>query len=566
MAELSQAVPHAFLAGAGFAARPWAASEHSSIVPIRHSEDAQQLAVEAAAQSEERFRQLAESVNEVFWIYEPERARFAYVSPAYEREWVRSAKALYADSQQWLEPVHPDDRESLEKAFSGLADGTGYAIEYRASFPGADERWIAERTVAVATRGVRPSRFAGVSQDITVRKKAYLELLRTDRRKDEFLATLAHELRNPLGPIRSAAAVLARQHAGAPTVAQKAVSIIERQVSHLTRLVDDLLDVSRINHGKVRMRCEAVRLEEVIDAAVESNRLLAETGAMRLRVELPECDVWVLGDAVRLTQVFGNLLHNAIKFSAVGGIIEIRARLDEGGEQVSVSVRDEGAGMASDLIDSLFDIFMQEQRSLSDGNDGLGIGLSVVRKLTEMHGGKVSAQSGGVGKGSEFMVTLPTTHAPQPIAASPVVARARTIRRILVVDDNRDAAETLQVLLAMEGHSVSIAASGGSALEQAARLKPDAIILDIGLPDMLGHDVARRIRAESGVPAPLFVALTGTARARDCSQVLEAGFDHYLVKPADPAMLMRILSAADSAVHVSATAQTSSTQEASFAR
>lgn len=379
-------------------------------------------ALRATAQSEPWFFQLADSMSDVFWIYEPRSARFLHVSSAYEREWMRSADALYADPRQWFGPAHDDDRQSLRAA---LASGDGYAIEYRATLPSGEERWIAERACPVASESGHPSRIAGVSQDITARKGVELALRRSDRRRGNLLAMVAHELRNPLGPIRSAAAVLARLHADGPANERKAVAIIERQVHHLTRLVDDLLDVARIDHGKLRLDSERVRLNEVVVAAVDANRALAEKSRLHLELRLPRNEVWVLGDPVRLTQVFSNLLHNATKFSVAGGLIEISVRAGESDRQVAVHVRDEGIGIAADVVDSIFDLFTQDEQPAARDCGGLGIGLSVVRSLTELHGGKVLVHSDGIGKGSEFVVTLPTSDAPplSLVSARPEVHR-----------------------------------------------------------------------------------------------------------------------------------------------
>ena len=489
-------------------------------------------------------RQLAEMSGEVLWVYEPHARRFGVVSPASERRWRRSPQALYADPAAWLEPVHPEDRELLREAFDGLAAGTGFALEYRTFLPSGEERWIAESTLPIAFPPAGPLRIAGVSRDITGRRSDYLALLAAGRRKDEFLATLAHELRNPLAPIRSAAAVLARQRAGAAPIEREAIAVIDRQVGHLTRLVDDLLDASRISHGKLRLVADVVRLAAVIEAAADANRALVRAGGAHLRVSLPEHDVWIAGDAVRLTQVFSNLLHNAAKFSRAGGIVELSARPSEDGTQVAVTVRDEGAGIAPAQIDSIFDLFTQGEQTLASDRTGLGIGLSVVRRITELHGGSVSVRSGGIAQGSEFVVTLPTTPAPPPAKAAPVARRvAPARRRVLLVDDNRDAALSLQALLELEGHRVTLAFTGRAALDEAARLEADVVILDIGLPDLSGYDVARSLRAERGPLAPLLIALTGYGREQDARRVREAGFDHHLVKPADPQLLLEILAA-----------------------
>jgi PAS domain S-box-containing protein len=246
-----------------------------ALLRILNAENAQRLALQEMTEREERFRQLVESMSDVFWIYEPQGTRFLYVSPAYEREWMRSAKALYADPRKWLSAVHSDDRQLLQDAFDHLDSGDSYALEYRVTTTSGEERWISERAFPVASQSGHMPRIAGVSQDVTARKKADLELFRADRRKGEFLAMLAHELRSPLEPIRSAATLLARRHVDGPVIEQKAISVIERHVAYLTRLVDDLLDVARTDYGKIRLGSEVVRLGEVIEAAIDANRTLA---------------------------------------------------------------------------------------------------------------------------------------------------------------------------------------------------------------------------------------------------------------------------------------------------
>jgi len=520
---------------------PWARFARA-VQPAQRAQD--------VPSDEQRLRQLAELADDVYWLYEPHPGRFVYVNPAYERQRLRSASALYADREQWLESVHRDDRALLRDAFDGLASGADFALEYRTTLPGGKECWIAEKTLSIGGGAGQSWRVAGVSQDITARRSAYLDLLRCARRKDEFLATLAHELRNPLAPIRSAAAFLARRGSDGPAVERQAIAVVERQVEHLTRLVDDVLDASRIRHGKMRLRVETVRLGDAIDAALEVHRALAESSRTRLSVRAPDHDVWIDGDRLRLTQVFGNLLHNAGKFSADGGVVTLGVRPSADGRQVAISVRDEGIGIAPERIDSIFELFAQDAPALARGGSGLGIGLSVVRRLTELHGGSVSVRSGGLGKGSEFVVTLPTTQAP-PCASAPAAPAAparqapSAARQILIVDDNRDAAESLQMLLELDGHSVAIACSGRSALEKAARLAPEIVLLDIGLPDIGGCEVARALRADAGLAQPLLVAITGRARGQDLKDLRAAGFDRHLVKPVDPLALSQIVWAGD---------------------
>ena len=360
--------------------------------------------------SEAAFRQLAHTLNDVFWIYEPHCARFSYVSPAYERDWMRNAEALYADASEWLAPVHEADRSLVQASFERLAAGEEYAIEYRATTPSGSVRWISETAVRGAEVSGQPLRFAGVSHDITARKDAEIALHRSNRRKDEFLAMLSHELRSPLQPIRSAAALLALQHRDTPQV-DKAVAVIERQVEHMTRLIEDLLDVSRISHGKIQLRSNRVRLGDVIEAAIETNRALIEANRLHVHVNAPPNALWLHGDSVRLTQVFNNLLHNAAKFSDAGGTVEIDVQSSERDQHVTVSIRDKGVGISPDQIHSVFELFTQEKHPLARDFGGLGIGLSVVRSLVDLHGGQVSVRSDGTGKGSEFVVTLPSANA-----------------------------------------------------------------------------------------------------------------------------------------------------------
>lgn len=375
---------------------------------------------------EARFVQIANTLPDVFWIYEPLSGRFLYVSPAYECEWQASASALYADAQAWLALVHEDDRPLLQRAFDRLADGYGYSIEYRVKTRSLSLRWIEECVLPVANGRGLPLQFAGVSRDITARKNEQLALHRSQRSHDELLATVSHELRSPLQPIRLAAALLAQLHVNGPEIESKAISVIERQVRQLSRLVEDLLDDARLTHGKIRLVPELVCLGEVLEAAIDANRTLIETNRLRLQLKAPSESVWLRGDAVRLTQVFSNLLHNAAKFSVAGGTVVIRVDACQADRPVAVSVRDDGIGIAPELIGSVFELFTQQNPSLAPDHGGLGIGLSVVRGLVELHGGTVTAHSAGIGTGSEFIVTLPsaTTMAPRGSAPKALLAKA----------------------------------------------------------------------------------------------------------------------------------------------
>ena len=490
--------------------------------------------------STEPFHQLAATLTDVLWVYEPHSDRFLYVSPAYERDWLRNAGALYADSQQWLRTVHAEDQHLLQASFAQLGLGEGYDLEYRTTLCSGAQRWIAEKALLVVGHTGPWPRFAGVSHDITSRKLEQLELIRSSRAQNEFLAMLSHELRNPLQPIRSAAALLALQRADGSAAERGAISIIERQVNHIARLVDDLLDVSRINVGKLRLQSDAIRIGEVIESAVDVNQVMIDTKRLCVRHKGPTGPVWVQGDTVRLTQVFSNLLHNAAKFSRADGVIEIGVRPDYNNGEVAISIRDEGMGIAPALIGSVFDLYVQHEQSPANDHGGLGIGLSVVRSLVELHGGRVSVYSDGLGRGCEFVVTLPAADGP----AVAEIAPARAIKRsVLLVDDSCDSAESMQALLEAEGHAVVLAFTGQSALDEVARAQPDVVILDLDLPDINGCEVARRLRMHTRGTATLLFALTGSDGEQERQAVRDAGFDQHFVKPANAASLIQALSA-----------------------
>ncbi|EZP36791.1 autoinducer 2 sensor kinase/phosphatase LuxQ [Janthinobacterium sp. HH104] len=352
-----------------------------------------------------------------------------------------------------------------------------------------------------------------------------------DRRKDEFLATLAHELRNPLGPIRTALALLCKLDPVVPAVQDNARRTIGRHTDHLVRLVDDLLDVSRISQGKISLQWESVSLASVIRSALETSSHSVEARGHALDVNLPKEELWVCGDAVRLSQIVANLLLNAAKFTAPGGRIAITAVRES--DNVRISLSDNGIGIAAASIDSIFGLFEQSGHSPDRVQDGLGIGLSLVRNLVTLHGGQVSVHSPGVGLGSTFEVILPLdANLPQPAAPAPEAATGGS-QRILVVDDNCDAADTLAELLEMYGHTVRTAYTGTQATERTLEFKPDIVFLDIGLPDMSGYDVAVKMRQ---LPIPqqfLLVALTGYGQEHDRQAALASGFNEHFAKPVD---------------------------------
>jgi signal transduction histidine kinase/ActR/RegA family two-component response regulator len=384
--------------------------------------------------------------------------------------------------------------------------------------------------------------------DITGRKRSgeqsqkyVAQLADADRRKSEFLAMLAHELRNPLATIRAGLQV--QRLAGTdPQTADSVTRLMERQVGHLVRLVDDLMDVNRISQGKVQLRLARVELATVVHAAVETARSLIERMGHELILSVPPEPIWLHADPLRLAQVVGNLLNNAAKFTENGGSIRLTVALQ--GEEAEIRVRDNGAGIGADQLPLVFDMFMQVAQPVERPGPGLGIGLALVKNLVEMHGGTVAANSAGVGLGSEFVVRLPITHEaarPQPTVPPHESLRTTPARRVLVVDDNQDAVESLAMLLKLSGHDTHIAHDGLEAVEKAALLNPDIILLDIGLPKINGFEAARRIRKQSPGNRPALVALTGWGQDADRQKSREAGFDAHVVKPVDADVLANLL-------------------------
>ena len=385
-----------------------------------------------------------------------------------------------------------------------------------------------------------------VVTDLTDRKN-YLQLREKSRRKDEFLAMLAHELRNPLAPIRNAVTLLNFVSSPDERLAY-AREVIDRQVHHLAHLVDDLLDMSRISLGKVKLQLERIELGEVVRRAIETSQPLIEARRHNLHVSVPNDGLEVLVDPTRMAQVISNLLLNAAKYTEENGEIWISA--ERSGDRIAIHVRDNGIGITPQLLPRVFELFTQGDRSLARSEGGLGIGLSLVRLLVGMHGGTVEAQSGGAGKGSEFIVRL--SAAPRDYA--PVLAIATKTRRfdqkhccrILVVDDNVDGAKSLAVLLRVMGNEVTVAHSGPEALETARRQNPQVFLLDIGLPGMSGHELAQQLRSINGFDKSLMIAMTGYGQDEDRARSLQSGFDHHLVKPIDVSALTTLISEATS--------------------
>ena len=448
----------------------------------------------------------------------------------------------------------PEDRARVMEEFFPRVLADGHAeleIRFRHFKTGA-ARWMAYKVLALRDDTGRPTAFATVSQDITERKRLEDDLRRlaadlsdADRRKDEFLATLAHELRNPLAPIGNMLEVMKRADGDGDTLA-RARDTMERQLAQMVRLVDDLLDLNRITHNRLELRTGPVLLATLIAQAVEASRPLIDKAGHQLRIELPDEPIHLHADPARLTQVFANLLNNSSKYTPPGGTIAVSARRD--GDDVVVTVRDDGLGIPRDKLDSVFDMFMQVDRSVEKSQGGLGIGLTLVKRLVEMHGGTIAVRSEGEGRGSEFEVRLPMLLEPlAETARAPAAEPPARSRRILVVDDNSDSAVSLAMLLEITGNETHTAHDGVEALAAIEQHRPDVVLLDIGLPKLSGHEVCRQVREQAWGKDITIIALTGWGQDDDRRKSREAGFDGHLVKPVDYAALTELLNSLSAA-------------------
>jgi PAS domain S-box-containing protein len=510
----------------------------------------------AQRESEERFRQLADRLHDVFWIHELDGPRVAYVSPAYEAIWGRSCRSLLDSPLSHLEAVHPDDRAQADRARRDLEGGEATANEYRVIRPDGTVRWVWDRGFPIRDTTGRVVRLVGIAEDITERKRAEQALHEADRRKDEFLAMLGHELRNPLAPIRSSLEMM-RHSISAGGDWEEEYEVMARQLSNLTRLVDDLLDVSRISHGMIELRREEVELSPLLHRVVKLVRPRFDEQRLVFEVSLPAAPIRLVADPTRLEQILWNLLSNAAKYTEAGGRVWLMAESQD--DQVLLRVRDTGIGISAEMLPRVFESFVQERRDHQRSRGGLGIGLSLVKALVELHGGRITAQSEGPGRGSEFLVSLPILkEAPRRRAGPPAAGRTRpaagtTRRRILVVDDNTEAALSLaKILSRIHDQEVRVAHDGPSALDTAKAFLPEAVVLDIEMPDMDGHEVARRLRRRPELEGVVLIALTGWGQEEDRRQSKEAGFDHHLAKPVESDVLLQLITAPRAVVQIPA--------------
>jgi PAS domain S-box-containing protein len=497
---------------------------------------ARRAAERAVRDSEERFRRIVETAHEGIWLVDADgRTLFA-------NDRMAALLGLTPDelaTRPVAEFCFDDDLPIARDHLAANLDGHAQQFDFRFRRADGSELLVLASTSPIADPSGRVIAALGMFSDITERKRAEAALLDADRRKDDFLAMLGHELRNPLGPIRNAVEVL-RLRGPADPLLEEARGMIDRQVGHMARLVDDLLDATRIGRGRILLRREPCDLAALLRRTAEDYRSVLEASGLRLDVHAPPNPVWVDGDPTRLAQMIGNLVHNAHKFTDPGGAVAV-SLADEDAHAV-VRVRDTGIGIEPDVLPRLFDVFAQADRSLDRSRGGLGLGLAVVRGLAELHGGSVSARSDGPGRGAEFTLRLPLGTPPSTPRHAPAPEAHPARRHILVIEDNPDAAESARLLLSLAGHDVAVAHDGAEGLQLARQLPPDVVLCDIGLPAGLsGYDVARALRADPRLASAFLIALTGYGRDEDQRHAREAGFDLHLTKPVDFDALRRAL-------------------------
>lgn len=488
--------------------------------------------------SEERLRLAQAAAGMGAWEFDHQTQRAIWspeMYPLYGLEPSASAPSI----AQIGDMLHPDDQPGMIAEFEAAERRGGeFTTEYRVIRPDGKVVWLASKGYVDTDATGKPTSARGINYDITSRKESELRLKEADRRKDEFLATLAHELRNPLAPIRTGLEVMKAAPPDSP-MAGEAREMMERQLSHMVRLIDDLLDVSRVSFGKVELRRARLRLAEVVELALESGRAAIEAAGHQLEVSMPRRTLWLDGDLTRLAQVLSNLLNNAARYTPSGGRVHLRA-LDKG-DWVTLEVEDTGIGIEAGELPHVFEMFSQASTSRGRNLGGLGIGLALAKRMVDLHGGSIWARSAGQGKGSTFSVRLPLVLPPEATDDADAGGTPHGLRPldVLVVDDNADAAKVLGLLVELFGHRARVAHSGHSAIEAVEGRRPDLVFLDIGLPDLDGYEVCRRMKPL--IPQARLVALTGWGSDGDKQRSREGGFYDHLVKPVEPSAIRTLL-------------------------
>jgi len=492
--------------------------------------------------AEERMRFLADTIPSIVWTCAPD-GNITYANRNWHEYYGMPAAGVPAHLTQLV--LHPEEAAPVRSLVErSLVLGEKFEFEARHRGRDGEYSWFITRAVPWHDADGRVNSWFGITTSINDQKELMERLRESDRRKDEFLAILGHELRNPLAPIRNAVQIM--QLRGLPDPQLAALrDMIERQVEQLTRLVDDLLDVSRITRGKIELQRGMLTIGEVLSRAIEGSRPLLEERRIRLEVDQPAAALPLEGDITRLAQVFGNLLNNAAKYSSEGSRVTVQVEALR--EVVAVRVRDEGVGIPPDMLSRIFQPFTQVEVTRRYAQGGLGIGLALVRRLVEMHGGQVDVSSEGLGRGSEFVIYLPLLQASAPaqnaVPVAPPAVAAR--RRIVVADDNHDAANSLALMLRLSGHEVFVARDGLEAVELAQKLRPDVALLDIGMPRLDGYGTAQRLRQLPHGRGMLLIALTGWGQLEDRRRTLEADFDAHCVKPVAHQELLTLLTRAN---------------------
>jgi len=512
----------------------------------RRAQDAARQAQEALQAAEESM-QLAMTIGAVgTWDWDMSHDRMHWSRSRFEVLGMEPTPTGEASMEMWLNSIPNEDVPALQAEWKrALESHDVFRSEHRYRRIDGRKIWVSAAGRFFYGEDGEPVRFVGVFFDITRRKQAEEALRNADRRKDEFLATLAHELRNPMAPIRNGLAIL-RVPGLEEGTRDRMLELMDRQVQHMVRLVDDLLEVSRITRGKIELRREVVELRSVVRATLDALQPQFHAAEHEVRMDLPAQPVLIHADPTRIAQVVDNLLSNACKYTPDGGQVRVALRVE--GRQAVLEVEDNGTGIPPEMLDRVFELFTQVDRTLGRAKGGLGIGLALVQQLVRMHGGSVRAESAGIGSGARFTVRLPLMAAAPALAAGSAppgwTSRAQPAR-VLVVDDNHDAADSLALLVESGGHEVRTAYDGPEALRLAPEFEPQWVLLDIGMPGMDGHEVARALRARPGGRQLKLVAVTGWGQAGDRRLTLASGFDAHLVKPVDPAALLQLLEQAE---------------------
>ncbi|HET8541123.1 MAG TPA: PAS domain-containing protein [Anaeromyxobacter sp.] len=482
---------------------------------------------QALRESAERFETLADNIAQLAWMADEQGSVFWY-----NRRWFEYTGTTLQEMQGWgWRGVHHPDHVGRVVAEFDRCVRTGEAWEDTFPLRGRDGayRWFLSRALPIRDPSGRVVRWFGTNTDVTVQREAEQALRDADQRKNDFLAVLSHELRGPIAPIRNGIYLLDKLPADSVQAA-RARQVIARQTEHLARLVDDLLDATRISRGKVQLQREVVDLRDLVRRACDDHRSGFEQARIELSLHFPAAPVRADVDPTRIAQVVGNLLGNALKFTPAGGAVTVRLRAVNG--RAELRVHDTGVGIDRDQLGRMFEPFAQEERNLARSRGGLGLGLALSRGLAQLHGGTITARSDGPGKGAEFVMSLSLAVGTPEAASTGWTADARARRRVLLVDDNADAARMLADVLELLGHEVSVAADGTTGIALARELRPDVVICDLGLPDVDGYEVARTLRSDEALRSTRLIALSGYGQPEDKQRAREAGFEAHLTRPA----------------------------------